>query len=167
MALLGLLAVALLSGQGQARADGSKPAVCDGFRTQAAEGFVVHPKERSPYPPIGMPWPVDFSRAKIVKDRSVADRRSHYFPPLSPQQVREALTLYVVVSRDDWDHYSHVSSSDEGGWIADGKDCYQWTIRPGGLAWIVYPDDTAVYLASCPPNPSAIDDRPNNEKLRE
>jgi hypothetical protein len=150
MTLLGFLAVALVLGQEPAPAAASRPAVCVGFRSQASESLVVHPKERSPYPPIGMPWPVDLSKAQIVKDRSVAERRSHYFPPLSLQQVREALTLYVVVSRDDWDHYSHVGSSDEGGWIADGKDCYQWTIRPGGLAWIVYPDGTAVYLASCP-----------------
>jgi len=97
-------------------------------------------------------WPVDISKAEIIKDQRVARRLSEYFRPISHEEVREKLMRYVVVSRQEWDHgFSHVAHSDEGGWVATEKECFQWIVRPGGLAWIVYPDGTAVYLAAFRP----------------
>jgi hypothetical protein len=56
---------------------------------------------------------------------------------------------YYVVPRTEWEHgYSHVAGGDEGGWLVSRGRCFMWTMRPGGLGWIVYPDGTAVYLAA-------------------
>ena len=137
--------LAILPPEG-ADAHASRPAGCAQFKT------AVHsqPVEHVPYPSIGSPWPVDIGTAEIVKDLSVAKPLSDYFPRLSLEEVREKLTLYVVVALEEWEHgYSHVGLSDEGGWISTEKECFQWTIRPGGLAWIVYPDGSAVHLAAC------------------
>jgi hypothetical protein len=88
------------------------------------------------------------SKAEIVKDERVA-RRHEYFAPVSIQDVRERLGRYVVVSREEWKNgFSHVAFGDEGGWLVTETECFQWIVRPGGLAWIVYPDGTAVYLAA-------------------
>jgi hypothetical protein len=129
-----------------------RPAACEGFALHSLRKLDQH----VPYPPVGKPWPIDVSEAQIVKDGTVAYPSSHHFPPLSVEQARDALRLYVVVPHDVWSHhYSHVGLSDEGGWVATESECFQWIIRPGGLAWIVYPDGTAVYLAGCYDPPSA------------
>src|SRR5262249_52743149 len=64
--------------------------------------------------------------------------------------LRARLALYLVIPRDDWMHdFSHVGGSDEGGWLVSANRCYEYVVRPGGLAFVVYPDGTAGYLASC------------------
>lgn len=124
------------------------PASCSGFKVPPPSD----PGEHSPYPAIGKRWPMDVSKAEIVKDERVA-RRDEYFAPVSIQDVREKLSRYVVVSREEWQHgFSHVAFGDEGGWLVTQTGCFQWMVRPGGLAWIVYPDGTAVYLAAFRPN---------------
>ena len=123
-----------------------RPFPCRGF----AEPSAYLPGEHVPYPPIGNPWPVDVVKAHLVEDPSVAVRLSDYFPRSSLEELRHLLALYLVVSRDDWMHnYSHVGLSDEGGWLVSGSRCFQFVVRPGGLAFVVYPEGTAVYLASC------------------
>jgi len=123
-------------------------ASCSGFKIPPPS----HPSEHSPYPAIDRGWPVDTSHAEIVKDERVARRGSEYFAPVSIEDVRERLTRYVVVSREEWDNgFSHVALGDEGGWLTTATGCFQWIVRPGGLAWIVYPDGTAVYLAAFRP----------------
>jgi hypothetical protein len=135
----------LVLGEARARrADVPRPARCRGFDT----GPNGAPPERTPYPRIGNPWPVDVLKAQIVKDPS----RSHrlYMSSLSADEVRTRLALYLVVSRDEWlTGYSHVGISDEGGWVRTPTECFQWIVRPGGLAIVGYPDGTAVYLAGC------------------
>ena len=121
----------------------------------SCSGFAIpppsEPSEHSPYPTIDKRWPVDVSKAEIVKDERVA-RRREYFAPISIQDVRERLSRYVVVSREEWENgFSHVAFGDEGGWLVTETGCFQWIVRPGGLAWTVYPDGTAVYLADFRP----------------
>lgn len=120
------------------------PAACQGLKLPPP----TRPAEHRPYPPIGMRWPVDVAKAEIAKDERVAHRLSEYFRPLSLEEVRANLSQYLVVPRERWEHdNSHVALSDEGGWVATERECFQWIVRPGGLAWIVYADGTAVYLA--------------------
>ena len=93
---------------------------------------------------------MDVPRATIVKDVQVA--RIWDLTRMKPapiEKIREALAQYRVLPREDWLHqYSHVAGHDEGGWLVAGNQCFQWRLRPGGLAWIVYPDGTAVYLTA-------------------
>jgi hypothetical protein len=140
------LAGALGIGTAQVGADGPRPAVCEAFAASVERPGAEH----APYPPIGDPWPIEVSRGKLVKDSRVTRRLSQYFPPLSLDEVRDRLMHFVVVPRHEWEHgYSHVTLSDEGGWLVVDKKCFKWIVRPGGLAFVIYPDGTAVYLASC------------------
>ena len=124
------------------------PASCRAFKTPPP----WRPEEHSPYPVVGRPWPFDASKAGIVPDDRVAPRRSEYFARVPAEEVRERLRRYVVVSMQEWENgFSHVAGGDQGGWLVSGKECFQWIVRPGGLAWIVYPDGTAVYLAAFRP----------------
>ena len=142
---LWVLPVAIVAAQEPSRGAVSKPEECAGFRAVTSS----LPAEHVPYPKTGKPWPIDVARARIVKDSTVARPGSDHFRPIAVEQVREHLRRSFVVSRREWEQeYSHVAGGDEGGWLVAGSRCFMWTIRPGGLAWIVYPDGAAVYLAA-------------------
>ena len=153
IAVLTLLAIPLtnVAAQDPARPGLPRPAACAGFKTAGSS----LPAEHVPYPQVRQPWPVDVSKATIVKDPLVARHSSDRFRPLPVEQVRTQLKRYYVVPRTEWEHeYSHVAGGDEGGWLVASGRCFMWTMRPGGLGWIVYPDGTAVYLAADLPRPS-------------
>lgn len=137
-----------MSGTTRTATSPPRPAACEGLKITG----VAQLSEHVPYPPIGRPWPFEVSTATIVNDSLVAHPSTDRFPPTSIDQVRAALTRYLVVPRTEWEHfYSHVAGHDEGGWLVAGKQCFAWTMRPGGLAWIAYPDGMAVYLTTpCP-----------------
>lgn len=79
----------------------------------------------------------------------MAPRLREDFERVPAEEVRERLRRYVVISRQEWENgFSHVFGGDQGGWLVRGNECFQWIVRPGGLAWIVYPDGAAVYLAA-------------------
>jgi hypothetical protein len=88
---------------------------------------------RQPYPPEGQLLQLDLKQAEITGR-------------LPAEQVRQSLSKLTVVPRDKWEHYSHVAGMDESGWLVLGQDCFRWTFRPGGLAWVTYPDGSTVYL---------------------
>jgi hypothetical protein len=105
-----------------------------------------------PYPVSGQPWPVDLASAEIILDpmRSSTFLPRPSIPRHSIDEVRERLTRYRVLPGERWRHnYSHVGGLDQSGWLIAGGLCYRWTLRPGGLAWVTYPDGTAVHLAGC------------------
>lgn len=124
-----------------------RPPACTGITL----GSGAKAAEHVPYPPVGRPWPVSIEKAAITKDSQVAHPATDEFGATSIEKVRAALTRYFVVPKEEWEHsYSHVGLHDEGGWVVAGNQCFAWTLRPGGLGWITYPDGTAVYLtASC------------------
>jgi hypothetical protein len=105
-----------------------------------------------PYPVSGEPWPVDLASAEIIVDpisSSIFLPRPS-IPRPSIDEVRERLTRYRVLTGERWrNNYSHVGGLDHSGWLIGGGVCYRWTLRPGGLAWVTYPDGTAVHLAGC------------------
>ena len=142
---LWVLLFADVAAQESPRAGAPRPEACAGFKIAGSSRAA----ERDPYPQTRKPWAVDVSSATIVKDPLVARIFAGRFEPLSIEQIRERLTKYFVLTRTEWLHgYSHAGGGDEGGWLVAGGECYLWTIRPGGLGWIVYPDGTAVHLAA-------------------
>lgn len=144
MLTLSFLPLAHAAAQDLASAGGLRPAACADFKTTVSVPSVEH----VPYPPIRQTWPVDVSTATIVKDPLAAGRVVN-FQPVSVEQVRKQFKRYFVLPRTEWEHgYSHVGGHDEAGWLIAGGRCFRWTMRPGGLGWIVYPDGTAVYLAA-------------------
>jgi hypothetical protein len=123
-----------------------RPPACADMTTVVGGATVT---EHVPYPPPGRPWPVGIATAAITKDSHVAHPWTDSFRDTSIDEVRLALTQYLVVHKAEWEHsYSHVAGHDEGGWVVAGNRCFSWRLRPGGLAWITYPDGTAVYLAA-------------------
>ena len=143
--LLAIVLSGLVPSMGAAGAAAPIPASCRGFQIPPPS----EPSEHSPYPAIGKYWPVDTSHAEIVQDERLARSRPESLAPVSIEDVRERLTRYVVVSREEWDNgFSHVAFADQGGWLATETECFQWVVRPGGLAWIVLSDGSAVYLAA-------------------
>ena|SRR6266496_2893067 len=145
LGLAGLLVLAQWPPEGKGDVLVRRPALCIEFKPPAAP----RPSQHVPYPPMGKRWAVDVSNAEVVTDATVARRWFERFPPVALEQVRKILTEYVVVSQEEWETgYAHVGGGDQGGWIVTKEHCFQWIIRPGGLAWIVYPDGTAVYLAA-------------------
>ena len=158
---LTVLLQAGIGAQGAATPPVPRPAGCEGFKTlpltlsdrlrdASTTPDPWPPAEHVPYPPLRERWPVDVSTATIVDDPSVAFSTDERLPPASIGQVRQRLTNYVVLPHVEWQHrYSHVGGLDQGGWVVTRDQCFTWTVRPGGLAWVVYPDGTAVYLI-CP-----------------
>jgi hypothetical protein len=137
--------VVTVAAQNTERAGLPRPEKCAGFKIARSSRQTEH----IPYPQVRRPWPVDVSKATIVKDPLVGRSESNLFRPVSVEQVREQLKQYSVVPRSEWKNaYSHVAGGDEAGWLVAQDECFRWTMRPGGLAWIVYPDGTAVYLAA-------------------
>jgi hypothetical protein len=125
-----------------------RPPACEGLKIAG----LAQLSEHVPYPRIGQSWPGEVSTATIVRDSLVAHPSSDMLPPISVDEVREALMRYLVVARNDWGRTRSIPGGlDEGGWLVAGGQCFAWAMRPGGLAWIGYPDGTAVYLsAPCP-----------------
>ena len=149
MRVIGLLTLLLLplphlAAQGVARAGVPRPAACIALDPDP----MSTPAEHVPYPPLRKRWPIDLSTATIVKDPSLRHYVSGAFRPVTVEQVRARLAGYFVVPRAHWENgYSHVGGGDESGWLVAGGRCFLWTVRPAGLAWIIYPDGNTVYLA--------------------
>ena len=61
------------------------------------------------------------------------------------------LRSWFVVSRHNWENnYSHVAFGDRTGTarLRSGHTV-RWLVRPGGLAYLEYPDGHRLYLVSC------------------
>lgn len=61
------------------------------------------------------------------------------------------LQHWFAVSRQNWEHnYSHVAFGDRTGSarLRSGHTV-RWLVRPGGLAFLEYPDGHRIYLVSC------------------
>lgn len=139
-----VLALTHLAAHDRARAGQPRPAACVDFNAAVPE----RPAEHVPYPPTRKPWPVDVAAAAIVTEPLAAGRTGNLRPVVA-EEIREWLKRYFVVPLTEWENgYSHVAGWDAGGWLVAGAQCFRWTVRPGGLGWIVYPDGTAVYLAA-------------------
>ena len=59
-----------------------------------------------------------------------------------------AVLRYDIVSRERWLHdYSHVAFGDRTGTITlKGKTKVRWMVKPGGLAFLTFPDGGSIYL---------------------
>jgi len=67
------------------------------------------------------------------------------------QELLQALPQAKVVSEDKWRHeFSHVSGGDRYGHLllSDGVRL-QWMARPGGLAWLEWPNGQRLHLVMC------------------
>lgn len=104
-------------------------------------------------------WPEDISSSKIVQRKKLSPKEelailNHLpepepsFEPANPD-VRQTLMSYYVVPVYEWQNcYSHVALMDRvGDIILPNGARIVWLLRPGGLAYITYPDGGAVYLA--------------------
>ena len=116
---------------------------------------LVKRRAREPYPPVGRPLGLELSRAVITSSKEAWEnyrRHAPWRPPrrLKALDVQKLLATYLVVSRCEWGLNSHVAGLDQSGWIdfPDGLRLH-WNVRPGGLAWVVYPDGGEVYLTAC------------------
>lgn len=61
------------------------------------------------------------------------------------------LQSWFLVTRQNWEHnYSHVGFGDRTGTaqLRSGHTV-RWLVRPGGLAFLEYPDGHRLYLVSC------------------
>ena len=122
-----------------------------------------------PYPELGSPLPFDFSRAALalnpVATGPCAPPAAKLRNRLPIEEARRLLARYVVLRKCEWWMYSHVGD-EEGGSADDGKGLkLKWWIRPGGLAWVVYPNGRTVFLAGYRPNPPAkCDDEDYRER---
>lgn len=98
------------------------------------------------------PWPpADLGRADIVSDDALVLDRSgrEHVRETSPADVRQALSGYQAVEKTRWlREYHHVAGQDQAGWLVlpDGTRL-KWVLRPGGLAYVQYPDGTTIFLA--------------------
>lgn len=62
-----------------------------------------------------------------------------------------ALPAAAIVTETQWWHeYSHVSGGQRYGYLVlhDGVRL-RWMVKPGGLAWLSWPDGSKVYLVIC------------------
>lgn len=102
--------------------------------------------------PIGAPLPLNLELARIEVDDTLVYRFGAGAPSeIDVEQVRTALSRYLVVGGEEWAHgYGHVGGMDRAGWIflEDGTRL-RWMLRPGGLGSLMYPDGGMVYLAGC------------------
>ena len=64
---------------------------------------------------------------------------------------REFLAKGKVVSASQWRHvYSHVAFGDRTGRLTlRGRTVLRWLVRPGGLAYLEWPDGRKTYLVRC------------------
>lgn len=96
-------------------------------------------------------WSQDISKARIVfaKRNIIGTNPPNPKSPYDENYVRGALTTFFVRNGDDWRNcYSHIADCDLVGELEfPDKTKMQWAIRPGGLAFVVYPDGGVVYLA--------------------
>jgi hypothetical protein len=70
---------------------------------------------------------------------------------VSCDDVLELLAHAKVVSESEWHHeYSHVAFGDRSGRLTlpDGI-VLTWLVRPGGLAYLEWPDGRKTYLVRC------------------
>ena len=67
------------------------------------------------------------------------------------EELRRALPHAKVVPESEWRHeYSHVAGGDRYGhfFLADGIRV-RWMARPGGLAWLEWPNGQRLHLVLC------------------
>jgi len=95
--------------------------------------------------------------ASCTADRS--DATSAYWSAftVSCQDLLRFLADATVIPEARWTRgYSHVAGGDRYGYLAlaDGMRL-RWMVRPGGLAWLEWPEGQKTYLVSCCTKPAA------------
>ena len=83
--------------------------------------------------------PISFSSSDHFKDFKVTQK-----------DFEAILKNYFRVEEEKWKHgYSHVAFRDRTGHVIlkDGRKI-KWMVRPGGLAWLEFPDGKKMFLAA-------------------
>lgn len=96
-----------------------------------------------------LPRPADVAQVTV----EVAASPDLAQPAPTAGAVMELLRSYSVLDRESWLHgFSHVGNMDRTGRLVlrDGTEVV-WAMRPGGLAWLTFPDGRELHLAFATP----------------
>jgi len=75
--------------------------------------------------------------------------KPHY--TLNKSAVRNALTSYHIIPRDEWVFLNHINSIENKGWlILTNGDKLNWILKSSGVGQVIYPDGGTIHLAANP-----------------
>ena len=75
--------------------------------------------------------------------------KPHY--TLNKSAVRDTLTSYRIIPRDEWVFLNHINSIENKGWlILKNGDRLNWILKSSGVGQVIYPDGGTIHLAANP-----------------
>lgn len=91
----------------------------------------------------------------VVTFEAAADSDRQYSDPhlgsfrIDRAYLDDVLLRWHIVAKETWLHgYSHVLGGDQTGTITlRAGDQVEWMVKPGGLAWLKFPDESFIHYA--------------------